>query len=189
MRKSFLKKVIFVLFLINIFILPILSQNRVVIDGNILPDEYSNKFNLDNSNFILYISIVNDIVYFGIETTLTGWVSIGIDPSSKMKDADMIICNLINDKANIYDQFSTGIFGPHKDDTSLGGTFDILSFAGKKYKDKIFYEFSRKNDTKDLKDKPIYKNKDIKIIWAYSNSSDIDSKHSKKGSTIINIKN
>jgi len=123
-----------------------------------------------------------------IESIAKGWVSIGIEPTNKMKEADMIFGVVTEKGVFAYDQFSTGLFGPHQDDTSLKGTFDILSFAGIKANNKIYFEFSRKTDTKDSKDKPTLKGKDIKIIWAYSNSNEIISIHDKKGIGIINIK-
>jgi hypothetical protein len=188
-NKQVVTVIIFVfLFAFSLFNIQISSQGKVSINGNIGQNEYSNRFSFDKGNFILYCEIVDDMVYFGIESTATGWVSIGIDPSNKMKDSDMIIGVVTDKETTIFDTYCTGLFGPHKDDTSLGGSFDILSFAGKKTSDRVYLEFSRKTDTKDSKDKPILKGKDIKIIWAYSKSTNISSTHSKRGTETINIK-
>ncbi|MFN3411665.1 MAG: DOMON domain-containing protein [Exilispira sp.] len=164
------------------------SKNKVIVDGIISAKEYNNKFSFDNDNFILYAEIIEDIVYFAIESTSKGWVAIGFDPVSAMKDADMIFGVVTDSEVKAYDTYSTGMFGPHPDDTSLNGTYDILSFAGKKENTKIIFEFSRKTDTKDSKDKILIKGKDIKLLWAYSSSTDIKSKHTKRGSSVIVIK-
>jgi len=164
------------------------SQNKPDIDGIINQNEYSNKFVFDNENFIVYAEIINDIIYFCIESNAKGWIAIGFDPSSAMKDADMIFGVVTDKEAKAFDTYSTGIFGPHPDDKEIGGNYDILSFAGKRNNSKIYFEFSRKTDTKDSKDRIIIKGKDIKLLWAYSDSNDINSKHKKRGSALIVIK-
>lgn len=179
----------FLIFFILIIFNPLLkSQNQVLVDGIISENEYSNKFIFDNNNYILYAQIINDIVYFGIESTAKGWVSIGLDPSSRMKDADMIFGIVTDKEVKAFDEFCPNLFGPHYDDKSLGGSYDILSFAGKRDAQKIVFEFSRKLDTKDSKDKIVVQGKELKIIWAYSDSNDLVAKHSKRGSSSIIIK-
>jgi hypothetical protein len=192
--KAMKKVIIFILLFTFTFLLLLTfnynatSQNKINIDGIINQNEYSNIFAFDNNNFIVYAEILKDIVYFGIESTASGWVAIGFDPTSAMKDADMIFGVVSDNEVKAFDTYSTGIFGPHPDDTSLNGTYDILSFAGKKNSNKIVFEFSRKTDTKDSKDKIILKGKEIKLLWAYSDSIDIKSKHKKRGSETIIIK-
>ena len=191
MRK--IKQVIFLLcfltfLILNIAPIFIFSQVKNLVDGIIAEGEYNNVFKIDQETIIIYSEILGDIVYFGLEAKVKGCVSIGFNPTNAMKDADMIICSFQNNEPKIYDQFSSGIFGPHEDDIKLGGTFDILAFAGKTDKDKNIFEFSRKLNTGDSKDKIIEKGKEIKLIWAYSNSMDIKSKHSKRGTINIIIK-
>ncbi|MCR4421438.1 MAG: hypothetical protein GYA61_03840 [Spirochaetales bacterium] len=186
--RKFLFAMTFILIFILMFYINISSQNKIIVDGIINPNEYTNKYSFDNNNFIVYAEILKDIVYFGIESNASGWIAIGFDPTSAMKDADMILAVVLDKEVKAFDTYSTGIFGPHPDDTSINGTYDILSFAGKKDNNKIYFEFSRKTDTKDSKDKPILKGKEIKLLWAYSDSTDIKSKHKKRGSEIIVIK-
>lgn len=188
MKNLFLKVLIIIFLTFFIFINSFSQGNKVNVDGIISQNEYLNKFSFDGGNFILYAEILGDIIYFAIESTAKGWVSIGIDPTNVMKDADMIFGVVTEKEVKAFDTYSTGIFGPHPDDTSLGGSFDILAFAEKKDSSKIYFEFSRKLNTGDKYDKSIIKGKDMKLLWAYSNSNDINSKHTKRGSGIINIK-
>ncbi|MCX8058439.1 MAG: DOMON domain-containing protein [Spirochaetes bacterium] len=189
MKKFFIIIILFILIIFNLLTTKVFTQtNKINVDGVITQNEYSNKFSFDGGNFLVYTEILGDIVYFAIESTAKGWVSIGFDPTNAMKDADMIFGVVLEKETKAYDTYSTGIFGPHPDDTSLGGTFDILAFSGKRDQNKIYFEFSRKLNTGDKFDKIITKGKDIKLIWAYSNSNDINSKHTKRGSGLINIK-
>jgi hypothetical protein len=97
-------------------------------DGIIKVREYhgSNTY----SNFEVYWRSDDQYVYIGMKAKTNGWVSIAVQPGSRMKNADMVFGFIKDGELTITDLFSTGDFGPHPPDTELGGTSDILKSAG-----------------------------------------------------------
>jgi len=125
-------------------------------------------------------------IYIGIRAKTTGWVAIGFEPTSGMKDADMVFGFVQGSEIVISDQFSTGTFGPHSPDTELGGTDDILESGGKEEGGFTMIEFKRTLDTDDQYDKALAEGV-IKIIWAYGSSDSLALKHSTRGYGEINL--
>jgi hypothetical protein len=164
-----------------IFFLP-LQLFAQTIDGIIKENEYSNTSKFDNGLYTLSWSKKGDIVYFALSAETTGWVAIGIDPTTIMEHADMIF-GWVDDtgKAHVVDAFATGPYGPHPSDESLGGKTNILDFAGTEQNGITTIEFSRKIDTKDRYDKIIHLDTGNKIIWSYGASDDIYQYHKKAG--------
>ena len=172
---------IFPFILIFVFILSIFPK------VSCSQEQYTKVFE-SGEDFKLYYYIKGDIVNFKIESKTTGFVAIGFSPSSFMKDADMVIAYVKDGVVSIIDAYSTGNFGPHPEDTTLGGKNNVLSFKGSETQGITSIEFSRNLDTKDKYDKALPLDKEIKIIWAISSSDNFDSKHSKRGSGTITLK-
>jgi len=125
-------------------------------------------------------------VYIGIRAKTTGWVAVGIKPTSAMKDADMIFGFVKDGVITLSDQFSTGTYGPHSPDTELGGTDDILAFGGREEGGFTTIEFKRSLTTTDKYDISIQKGVN-RIIWAYGSSDSSAVKHSTRGYGEINL--
>ncbi len=152
------------------------------LDGFINTEEYEFSASFDGGNFILHWKVVNDTILLAMEGRTDGWVAVGIEPSDKMKDADMIF-GWVSDSgaASILDCFSTGTFGPHPPDTEIGGTSDILCYGGKESGGKTVIEFKRLLTTGDTKDQNIPASGEITIIWATGPNDDFESKHDNRG--------
>lgn len=150
-------------------------------------EQYTKVFE-SGEDFKLYYYVKGDVVNFKMESKTNGFIAIGFNPSSFMRDADMIIAYVKDRVVSIIDAYSTGNFGPHPEDIALGGKNNILSFKGSESSGITSIEFSRNLDTKDKYDKVIALDKEIKIIWAISSSDSFDSKHSKRGSGVITLK-
>jgi hypothetical protein len=158
------------------------------IDGEISPDEYEFQGTFGDGVVELYWKVIEDSIYVAMVGKTTGWISIGIDYTTAMKDSDMIFGWVEDDgTAKVADTYSTGPIGPHPLDTDQGGTDDILDFGGKEINGITTIEFVRKLDTGDDKDNSIPKEGTLKIIWATSSSDGISSKHDKVGYGTINI--
>ncbi|MHA2138552.1 MAG: DOMON domain-containing protein, partial [Candidatus Hodarchaeales archaeon] len=119
------------------------SEN--ILDGVISQGEYSYAQNIDDDNFILHWQATDEnTIFFAMEVKTTGWVSIGIDPSVRMKDADMYFGWVSsNGTVNMIDAFSIGDYGPHPPDTELGGTDDIIEYNGSEVDQTTIIEFKR----------------------------------------------
>jgi len=122
----------------------------------------------------------DNYLYVGISAKTTGWIAVGIEPSSKMKDADMVFGFVEDGETTISDAFSTGAYGPHSPDTELGGTDDILEFSGKEEGGFTTIEFKRELNTGDKYDKE-FSNGANRIIWAYGSTDKLTAKHTRRG--------
>ena len=127
-----------------------------------------------------------EYVYFGIRVKTDGWVALGLNPSSRMKDADMIVGAVDGGQVIISDEFSTGTIGPHRADTELGGTDDITKYGGSEQGGYTIIELSRRLDTGDSYDSPLAPGT-VTIIWAYGTSDDTGKQHSSRGTGEITL--
>ncbi len=94
-----------------------------------------------------------------------------------MKDADIIMGSVSGKNTTLLDEYCTGNYGPHLNDTDLGGTYDIQEYGGKEEGNYTTVEFKRKMNTGDKFDKAFSPGENISIIWAMADSKDSDMKH------------
>ncbi len=118
-----------------------------------------------------------EYLYLGLNGSTEGWLAIGFEPLEWMKDADIILASVQGGKATALDEYSTGNYGPHVEDTMLGGTNDIIEFGGSKGAGRTVIELKRKLDTGDKFDKAFSPGQTISIIWALSSNPEISFKH------------
>jgi hypothetical protein len=125
------------------------------------------------------ISWKNDqeYLYLALNGSTDGWLAIGFEPLEWMKNADIILASVQGSKATVLDEYCTGNYGPHIEDTMLSGTNDIEEFGGRKVAGSTVIELKRKLDTGDRFDKAFSPGQTISIIWALSKDPDISLKH------------
>lgn len=154
-------------------------------DGIVGESEYSRSMVLHGparqgySGGDVEISWMNDeeYLYLALNGSTEGWLSIGFDPLEWMKDSDIILASVLGSEATVLDEYCTGNYGPHIEDTLLGGTNDIAEFGGSKGAGRTVIELKRKLDTGDRFDKAFSPGQAISIIWALSENPDISLKH------------
>jgi len=155
-------------------------------DGVFSYREYSAEMMAAGGNFEIRWRADEKYIYIGIKAKTSGWVSIGFDPTVRMKDADMLFGCVQNGITFISDEFSTGDYGPHSPDIELGGTDNIIEFGGKEEDGFTIIEFKRALDTGDQYDNAIAEGSTT-IIWAYGSDDDITTMHSARGDGEISI--
>ncbi|UCC16877.1 MAG: hypothetical protein JSU58_11070 [Dehalococcoidales bacterium] len=156
-------------------------------DGILTPGEYLSEYGSPSSAFEIRWNTDNDFIYFGIRANTKGWLSIGLEPESRMNNADMILGMVVNGEAVVSDQFSTGIYGPHIPDTELGGTDDIIEYDGREVDGVTVIEFKRSLDTGDEYDKNI-SGDSVSLIWSYGSDDDFTRKHIARNTSAVTIK-
>jgi len=105
-----------------------------------------------------------------------------------MKDADIIMGSVNGNNTTLLDEYCTGNYGPHLNDTDLGGTYNILAYGGKEDSNYTVIEFKRKMNTEDKFDKAFSPGENISIIWAMADSKDNDVKHNiAKGTGVLSL--
>ncbi len=157
------------------------------IDGIVEEDEYRQKLELEEERFIVFWKNDHEFLYMALKAKTTGWVAIGFEPTTRMKDADMIFGWVKDGQATLLDLYSTGSTGPHPPDEELGGTNDILEFEGTEEGGYTTIEFKRKMDTGDKYDKVLIPGQTLNFIWAMATSDSLNRKHNilRKRATLI----
>jgi hypothetical protein len=105
-----------------------------------------------------------------------------------MQDADILYGWVeANGTVILYDAFSLNPTGAnHPQDTTLGGTNDILSYNGSETATSTTVEFTRLLTTSDSSnDNDIPASGDVDIIWAYGADDSFSSYHSARGSSVL----
>ena len=148
-------------------------------DGIIGNEEYSHT--QAYNDFELWWTADGEFIYIAMKAKTTGWVSIALSSGPAMKDADMVLGFVQDGTVTVIDEYSTGNFGPHKPDSELGGSDDILESGGSEGDGYTVIEFKRKLDTGDTYDHEFSQGKNS-ILWAYGQSDQPEQKHSARGS-------
>jgi outer membrane protein assembly factor BamB len=149
-------------------------------DGVISNGEYTHQQTYSAGEVELQWKNDDSYIYLAIKAKTTGWASVAIQPGSSMMNADMMMGFVKDGKAEVFDQFSTGTFGPHSDDTALGGSNDIIEFGGKEENGYTILEFKRALKTSDKYDQTLVKGKNG-IIWAYGSADNPQVQHMARG--------
>jgi len=147
-------------------------------DGIITDGEYSGTNTY--GNYEIHWSSDEQYIYIGMKANTNGWVALGIQPGSRMKDADMIFGFVQDSETTVYDLFSTGDFGPHPPDTDLGGTYDVIESGGREQGGYTTIEFKRLLNTGDEYDNPLQSGVN-KIIWSYGSADELSLQHTARG--------
>lgn len=119
---------------------------------------------------------------FEISAPTTGWISIGFDPSSVMKDADMVFGYVDGSTVVVRDQFGDGRFS-HSSDEELGGTNDIVDYDGSESGGTTTLTFTIPQDSGDEYDKTLEPGTTHTVLIAYGpdGADNFDKKHKERG--------
>jgi hypothetical protein len=107
---------------------------------------------------------------------------VGFEPEEAMRGADIWL-GWTDDagRTEVVDAYGVGPFGPHPPDLQLGGTSDILAFAGTQSGGVTTIEFSRKRITGDEFDKELFSDGALRILWAFGSQDNNVEIHGKRG--------
>ncbi len=120
-------------------------------------------------------------IEFMVAAPTTGWVGIGFNPSTMMKDADYVLGYVKDGVLHVQDNFGTGNTS-HAPDVSLGGTDDVRGISGIEKDGKTTIVFALPLDSKDIYDKKFVKGDTYTVLLAYGKdgADDFTSMHSKR---------
>ncbi|MBW6516798.1 MAG: hypothetical protein K0B81_09355 [Candidatus Cloacimonetes bacterium] len=117
----------------------------------------------------------------------TGWISVGFNPTNRMKDANIIIGYVEEGIGFIRDDFGTGEVS-HEADTLLGGTNDVTLIAASEQGGRTTFHFRIPLDSGDPYDRVLVPGSSYPVIFARGNDNDFDSYHTGLGQAIITIR-
>ena len=117
----------------------------------------------------------------------TGWVGIGFNPSSEMKDAKFVLGYVKDGKATISDEFGTGEV-QHEAVEKLGGKSDVTLIGGKEEGGRTTIEFSIPLVSKDTLGGRIDPAGETVVLLAYGLDHDASKlRHKFRTSITINL--
>jgi hypothetical protein len=128
-------------------------------------------------------------LYAALAAQTNGWVSVGFDPENQMQGANFIFGYVQDGTPVVQDMFGTQPKGrgSHPPDEQLGGTDDVLEYAGSEEGDLTVIEFRIPLDSGDEFDKPLSAGATYTVLLARGRSDDSDSRHSAEGKTEITL--
>ncbi len=127
-------------------------------------------------------------LYIAFEGKTNGWVAVGLDPERRMKGANYLIGLFSEGQAKVYDAYGTAEIGAtHPADEELGGTSDIVAFAGAQEGGLTRFEVQIPLDSGDQYDKPLAPGGTYKVITALSGSAQFNAPHTARNSGQITL--
>jgi len=111
-------------------------------------------------------STEGDLLEMSITAPTTGWVAVGFDPSTAMKDGDIIIGYIENGEIFLRDDFGDG-YTSHSSDEDLGGSDDVIIISGEEVAGKTQISFSIPLGSDDEFDKFLESGETFKVMLAY----------------------
>jgi hypothetical protein len=120
-----------------------------------------------------------------VSAPANGWVAVGFNPTTRMKDANFLIGYVKDGVAYARDDFGVGPTG-HQEDEKIGGKNDLLSFKGVEADGMTTMTFVIPRDSGDSKDSKLGPGTH-NIIVGMSGSDNFTGFHSKVGKTTITL--
>jgi len=150
-----------------------------------LAADYDHTVEAENISFSWKIE--GDNLAGKVSAKTEGWVGVGFNPSEKMKDANIILGYVKNDKVTVVDDFGSSATG-HKDDDDIGGTRDVTVVGGSEENGVTTIEFVIPMQSSDAKDSKLEKDGDTVLLLAYGAGRDsFFSKHKYRTSMTVNL--
>lgn len=134
---------------------------------------------------------VKDGYQFTVKAPTTGWVAIGFEPSMIMKDAEMILMTNKDGKGIVEHYYGTGAtkIAPISslDKNYKNNNLKLISYNsdGKN----STYVFLRTESVKNNYIKKLDGTREIKVLFAWSGTTELDKKHKKSGSEKVTLPN
>lgn len=145
-------------------------------------------FTLNSGNFTLKYKVVSSTTLnCKLSAVCSGWLAVGYDNSSRMKDANFIIGYVNNGTAFIRDDFGVSSVS-HEADSSLGGSSNVTLISGSENADRTNLEFSIPLNSGDSYDRALSMGNTYSVIFACSDVDDFDAMHESFATGSIKIR-
>lgn len=153
------------------------------VDGAIADGEYLRTAQDRASGVTLHWRNGLVVLFVGLLSPGTGWVSAGFDPANRMQGANYIIAAVTAGGLVIEDHFGTGTTSHRRDRRE-----DILRAAGTVSGGQTVIEFAIPLDSLDGEDKPLLPGRTYTVLLAYHRSStSLTALHTARGSAQIEL--
>jgi hypothetical protein len=162
------------------------SLSPWVADGVIGDSEYAHQ--TDVGEVRLWWRNDGQSLCLAMESPTSGWVSLGIDPVDRMEGANYVIGAVVGGEARVWDAYGTAPTGAtHPPDEDLGGTNDIVAFAGVEEDGYTRFEVQIPLDSGDEFDKRLEPGGTYAVIAAAASSDSYDGYHVSRAQGTIEL--
>jgi hypothetical protein len=138
-------------------------------------------------DFTLSYTIEDGNLVASVSYPTTGWVSVGLGATKKMRDANIIIGYAGEDGESVVQDHFGVKPTRHEPDTAIGGKNDLIEGSCEEKDGKTTLSFTIPMDSGDLKDVKLVEGKEVKVIFAAGRNDNIGGKHSKAAWTTITL--
>ncbi len=151
--------------------MPFQDPSAATVDGIVAPGEYAGSFTDSGTGIEVDWAQDGANMTVGLVSPGTGWAAIGFGPQGTLMDGSNIIIGYVSGGTTaISDEIGVG--WEHRADTSMGGTDDILAYAGSESNGRTTLEFRFPLVTADASDVPLRPARTYSMILAYSDTAD-----------------
>jgi hypothetical protein len=150
-------------------------------DGTISDGEYAQEADFDG----IRLWWMNDDthLYLAMEGDTTGWVAVGLNPELGMKGANYIFGFVADGEAQLWDAWGMERTGAnHPPDSDLGGSNDIVDFAGVEEDGVTRFEAKIPLDSGDEYDNALEPGESYPVIVAIGDRDEFNAYHLKYAS-------
>jgi hypothetical protein len=117
---------------------------------------------------------------FRISAPTTGWVAVGFDPSSRMKDANLIIGYVGADGPVARDDFGVAATSHAPDEGYSGSADHITALEGSEQDGRTELRFTLPLDSGDPRDTVLVPGGEHTVILAYGTEDELSAYHAKR---------
>jgi hypothetical protein len=149
-----------VLVLLSAFWLPSLGQAE---------NEFSHEISVESMKFEW--KLAGDTIKIRLSAKTDGWVGVGFNPTSRMKDANFIIGYVKDGEVKVVDHYGA-TERQHRDDRRGGGESHVSDISGKEENGVTELLFTIPLDSGGPKDRPIFTDKNNIILLAHGAGRD-----------------
>ncbi len=154
--------------------------------GDDLPDT-EGYYSSQNGSFKLRYKVSGGGLDCILEANTVGWIAVGFDPSSQMKDANFIIGYVAGGTGIIRDDWGDSNTS-HVSDISLGGSTDVTLISATEAGGKTTLRFTIALNSGDQYDRELSIGSTYPVIFASGAEDDPESYHNALGAATIMIR-
>jgi len=201
LKSTLIMSLIFIAFFIILYTMDCFSDNHsesstnAQTNGNYfnknkygtyeIKDDGKGYFTSKSGNFYMEIqySFVEEGYVIGMKGNTKGWISIGFESSSSMKDAEIIIGYVRLGKGYLTHHFGTGLYS-HKDIKKMGGVLlrrIVELLHAREENNSTIIQFVRKLKAEGKYYKSLERGKIVKLLYAIGTNDKLTKRHKERG--------
>jgi hypothetical protein len=175
-EKPMIQRILLVTFFLSLMTLTVFAGGEGEETTPPLPEGYES---VTSKGIAFQWKVEDQSLRVRVAAATTGWIAVGFDPSSRMKDANIIIGYVQEGEVFLSDGYGVGNTS-HDSDESLGGSSDVSDVQGSEENGNTFLSFTIPLDSGDEYDRVLEAGNSYRIILATGGQDNFSSYHGAK---------